>query len=124
MQIGQELTKLRPWLGWHTFLTHGVENVRGHAVLCADGYEEADVQMRCGRVTGARGRLHLVLCSQLASFGRISASSSSFQLLVTAVRVCRATTSVDCVSVRSPSASSVSSVIDLVAERISAIFWL
>jgi len=25
LQIDQELTKLRPWLEWHPFLTHGVE---------------------------------------------------------------------------------------------------
>jgi len=24
LQIDQELTKFRPWLGWHPFLTHGV----------------------------------------------------------------------------------------------------
>jgi len=25
LQIDEELTKLYPWLGWHSFLTHGVD---------------------------------------------------------------------------------------------------
>jgi len=35
LQIHQELTKLWPWLGWHPFLTHGVDKVPYHDRECS-----------------------------------------------------------------------------------------